>query len=96
MSMSLAKGKVNQITRQVYKQFPEMKGAEPKITPQNTPARANGSGKKQQKTISQENASRYLLTFNGKAELPNGHTIHRVVRVISDGRGKIIKITTSR
>ena len=40
--------------------------------------------------------SRYLLTFKGKAELPRGKKLSRIVRVVADERGRIIRISTSR
>ncbi|MFQ5407552.1 MAG: hypothetical protein ACE5FI_03915 [Anaerolineales bacterium] len=91
--MSLAKRQVQRISRDVYKQFPELKGTEPRVTQQRAPASARV---KQAKSAGANGADRYLLTFNGRSTLPNGRSIIRIVRVISDGRGNVIKITTSR
>lgn len=41
-------------------------------------------------------AERFVLTYKGKAELPGGKTLSRVVRVVADARGQIIRISTSR
>lgn len=38
----------------------------------------------------------YLLVYKGSAELPTGKTIKRVVRVVADEKGKIIRMSTSR
>jgi hypothetical protein len=38
----------------------------------------------------------YLLTYSGSAELPGGRKINRIVRVVADERGRILKMTTSR
>ena len=38
----------------------------------------------------------YVLTFKGKADLPGGRKISRVVRVVADERGRIIKMSTSK
>ena len=75
---------VKSISMQIYRRFPEVKGCTPKVRLQSSA---------QPKSIA---SSRYLLTFNGKAESPNGKLIPRVVRVIANADGKIIKITTSR
>jgi CRISPR/Cas system endoribonuclease Cas6 (RAMP superfamily) len=37
-----------------------------------------------------------LLVFKGKVSTANGKTMDRVVRVVVDANGKIIKTTTSR
>lgn len=72
---------VSQIARKVVKQFPEMAGIEPAIRRQDSPA--NG-------------ADQYLLTFKGSAELPGGRTLQRIVRVVADTEGRVIRISTSR
>ena len=38
----------------------------------------------------------YVITFNSKVEGPGGHSINRFVRVVADGNGKIIKMSTSK
>lgn len=38
----------------------------------------------------------YLLIYKGKAELPGGRSINRIVRVIADERGSILRMSTSR
>jgi len=38
----------------------------------------------------------YLLTYKGKALLPGGKTLTRIVRVVADDRGRILRISTSR
>lgn len=40
--------------------------------------------------------SQYLLTFRGKAELPGGKKMSRIVRVVADEDGRVLKISTSR
>lgn len=40
--------------------------------------------------------SRFLLTFKGKADLPGGKKLSRIVRVVADERGRILRISTSR
>ena len=41
-------------------------------------------------------AGQYLLTYKGKAALPGGKSLTRIVRVVADDRGRILRISTSR
>lgn len=72
---------VSEITRKVVKQFPELDGVEPAVRRQGVP----GNG-----------ASQFLLTYKGIAELPGGKTMKRIVRVVADESGRVIRISTSR
>ncbi len=72
---------LDDIRRKVVKKFPEMEGVKPSVKAQSQP---NGSG------------DQYLLTFKGKAELPGGRRMNRIVRVVADERGCIIKMSTSK
>ena len=38
----------------------------------------------------------YLLVYKGKAELPGGRSISRIVRVVADEGGSILRMSTSR
>jgi hypothetical protein len=58
-----------------------MSGARPAVKTQTAP-----SGGREQ----------YLLTFKGKAPLPGGRELTRIVRVVADDRGQILRISTSR
>jgi hypothetical protein len=82
--MSLSSAHIASISSQVYRQFPEVRDARPVV--QDQPAAkgpTNGD-------------NRYLLTFKGRGQGPGGQTINRIVRVVADGRGKVVKISTSR
>jgi hypothetical protein len=72
---------MDDIRRKVAKKFPEMEGVKPSVKAQSGP---NGSG------------DQYLLTFKGKADLPGGRKMNRIVRVVADERGRIIKMSTSK
>ncbi len=72
---------IAKVSRQVGKTFPELAGTKPTIKTQLSP------------TGSQEH---YLLTFKGKAQLPGGKTLQRIVRVVADERGQVLRISTSR
>jgi hypothetical protein len=76
---------IKSISSQVYQRFPEMAGHHPKVTKQPT---------SQAKSISV--ISKYLLTYKGTVQAQNGKSIPRMVRVVADSNGKILKITTSR
>jgi hypothetical protein len=82
--MSLSTAQIDTISRQVYRQFPEVRDVHPSVQNQaaaKSPADASG---------------RYLLTFRGRGQGPGGNTIPRIVRVVADDRGKVLKISTSR
>ncbi len=71
---------VTHIARQVVRTFPEMEGVTPTVRSQE-----GGRG-----------AEVFLLTFKGRAALPGGKTLSRIVRVVADDAGRIIRISTSR
>jgi hypothetical protein len=68
------------IARQVSRSFPEMVGVRPSVRQQGG---RNGH-------------SQYLLVFKGHAELPGGKSMSRIVRVVADESGNIIRMSTSR
>lgn len=70
----------SKVNRHVERKFPELKGARPSV-------------KRQGSSSDQPN---YLLVYKGKAELPGGKTMDRIVRVVADESGKIIRLSTSR
>jgi len=41
-------------------------------------------------------AGQYLLTYKGKAALPGGKSLTRIVRVVADDHGRILRISPSR
>jgi hypothetical protein len=80
--MSLSSTQIENIARQVYGQFPEVRGTRPAV-------QAQGA-----KTPNGE--QRYVLTFKGSGQGPAGRTIQRIIRVVADERGKVVKISSSR
>ncbi len=73
---------IQRVSTQVYKQFPEVKGVQPKIRRQPQSRQApDGS---------------FLLTYTTHVPLPNGKELPRSIRVVADETGKIIKISTSK
>jgi hypothetical protein len=78
------------ISKQIQHQFPEMAGCKPNVRVQHPPQAKNPS-------LTQENNNPlYLVTFKGTAVSPDGKFIPRLVRVVVNADGKILKITTSR
>ena len=74
---------VNQISKAVYKQFPEVRGSRPKVREQ-----------PQAKAMKMEPS--YVLTYRTVAKVANGQRFPRQVRVVASPKGKIIRISTSR
>lgn len=71
------------ITTKVFRQFPEVAGAQPKV-------------KRQSGQSSKSSSTTYLITYRGKSKTADGKSITRIVRVTANENGKIIKISTSR
>ena len=82
--MSLSASQIEAIAKQVYRQFPEVKDARPAVQNQ-AGAKAIGAA-----------AERFVLTFRGRGQGPGGKSIARIVRVVADDGGKILKMSTSR
>jgi hypothetical protein len=76
----MEKGTIQKVSRQVVRTFPELDGVSPTVRSQ------PGGG----------DAGQYLLTYKGKAALPGGKSLTRIVRVVADERGRILRISTSR
>lgn len=76
---------VQSISKEVYKRFPEVKGKKPKVRLQ----RQTQKGQTQK-------LSMYLLTYNMAVRTSTNKSLPRLVRVVADEQGKIIKISTSR
>jgi hypothetical protein len=72
---------INSVCSQIYRQFPEVNGVQPKVQPQSNSSQAG---------------STYLLIFKGTAKTADGKNLPRIVRATVNDQGKIIKVTTSR
>jgi hypothetical protein len=79
---------IKNISDQVYRRFPEVAGVKPTIKKQ--PGGKNKSGK------SENGSFHILLTFRGSVDVGDGKRMVRLVRVVVDNRGDILKMTTSR
>ena len=75
---------VTSINNKVYRRFPELNGKAPKIQSQNTRTKNAGS------------LSTYLFIYSGTVRISENKTMPRLVRVVVNEKGKILKISTSR
>ncbi len=46
--------------------------------------------------VSGHEGGNFLLIFQTKSQTVNGHDLTQLIRVVADGSGKIIKLSTSR
>lgn len=69
------------VSAEVTRSFPEMAGVRPSVRRQEAP---------------RTGVPQYLLIYKGSGELPGGRTISRVVRVVADEDGRIVRISTSK
>jgi hypothetical protein len=72
--MAIDSSTIEKINQRVYREYPEMRGARPSITP-------SGKG--------------YTLVYKATAQTSAG-PIARVVRVVTDERGKVNRLSTSK
>jgi hypothetical protein len=90
MSTSLDPKIIRNISEKVYKRFPEVTGVNPTIRKQAV-GKTNSESKNEVKVTPS-----YLLTYRGSVDIGNGKKMERFVRVVVNGSGKILKMTTSR
>ena len=79
------KQSISSINKEVYRRFPEVKGKTPKVQTQKVP-----------KALNSQRSETYLLIYSASVKAPGNKTMKRYVRVVANGKGKIIKISTSR
>ncbi len=72
---------IAKITQKVTNTYPEMRGAKPSL-------------RKRDSTGSKPHC--YVLTYKGQVSLPGSKTMKRVVRVVVDHKGKIVRMSTSK
>jgi len=89
---NLNQKQINSISRQVYRKFPELDGATPKVKSQSVSNRISGLGSRSKHLEDQ----RFLLTYKGTASIPGGRTMMRVVRAVANAQGKLLKISSSK
>jgi hypothetical protein len=82
---------IKTISKKVTKRFPEMIGVKPKIR-----KRPYSQAKSSQQSNRIDEESTFLITYRKTVKGSNGNNIPRLVRVVVDRKGKIIKISTSK
>ena len=88
--MALTTTQLDAIARQVYRQFPELKGERPAVRTRDQSPAASA------KRLGAGGDERYELTFKGRARTVDGRALIRIVRVVADARGRILKLSTSK
>jgi hypothetical protein len=78
------------IAKRVQQKFPEVAGNKPTVQVQNPPLPKSAA------STTEGSEPLYLVTFRGTVNSPTGSSIPRLVRVVVNADGKILKITTSR
>jgi hypothetical protein len=76
----MEKSLISKLTRSVTRKYPEMASSKPSVRKQSKP----GGG------------IQFLLTYKGKARLPGGRTMSRIVRVVADENGRLIRMSSSK
>lgn len=83
--MKLQPETLESITRQVYKRFPEMEGSKPALQTRQAPPSRAGAGNDE-----------FLVIYQKTVRNERGGTIRRLVRVVVNQAGKILRMSTSR
>ncbi len=78
--MALPEQILQKARERLAREFPELDGASTRITEQAAPG----------------GPPHYLVVFHGHVTLPGGRRLERVVRAVVDGKGRILKWSTSR
>jgi hypothetical protein len=73
--------KIDSVSKQVRRTYPEMDGCAPSVKRQPSPA---------------DGTETFLLTYRGRASLPGGKSLNRIVRVVTDSGGRILRISSSK
>ena len=87
--MSLERRHVEHICKKVHKKFPELRDVSPRVSTQATPKAISAT----RRDIARK---QFLLTFRGSTALPGGKTMQRVVRVVANEKGKVLKMAVSK
>lgn len=72
------------INKEIYRRYPEVKDTVPKVQRQDISSN---------RSISK--STTYLLIYKGKVLIAGQKTLPRLVRVVVNDQGKILKVTTS-
>ncbi|MFO8036015.1 MAG: hypothetical protein R6U57_05260 [Anaerolineales bacterium] len=75
---------IDKVSKRVYRKFPDFEGVKPKVKKR---PKDNKTG---------EVPDGYLLLFQTKVSGPGGKEISRIVRAVTDKKGNIEKLSTSK
>ncbi len=75
---------IDKVSKKVYRKFPDFKGVKPKVK------------KRPKDKKTGEVPDGYLLLFQTKVSGPGGKEISRIVRAVTDKKGNIEKLSTSK
>jgi hypothetical protein len=75
---------VDKVSKKVYRKFPDFEGVKPKVK------------KRPKDKKTGEVPEGYLLLFQTKVSGPGGKEISRIVRAVTDKKGDIQKLSTSK
>lgn len=75
---------VDKVSKKVYRKFPDFEGVKPKVK------------KRPKDKKTGEIPDGYLLLFQTKVPGPGGKEISRIVRAVTDKKGNIEKLSTSK
>jgi hypothetical protein len=76
---------IDNICREVYKGFPELRGKRPRVRPYSL-----------ERNSSPNASPKFLLIFQGHAITATNKTLPYLVRVVVSAQGKILKMSMSR
>lgn len=76
---------LDRVNHEIYKKFPDLEGAKPRITKSSVP-----------KSRSDRDSVRYTLTYRRSVKISQTKTIPLVVRVVCSEDGKIQKLSSSK
>lgn len=82
------------VKTEIYRRYPEMRGAEPAVEEQVAPQPVLRRPAEQ--PVEAVGRKFYLLTFKKQLRAQDGAIITQVVRVTTDDEGRIIKVVMSR
>lgn len=75
---------VDKVSKKVYRKFPDFEGVKPKVK------------KRPKDKKTGEVPEGYLLLFQTRVSGPGGKEISRIVRAVTDKKGNIEKLSTSK
>lgn len=79
---------LSRVKKQVWKKFPDLEAVEPTVSTRRLVRKGGGSG--------DGGECLYTLTFRRQVRLDDGVRSTRIVRVVADDKGRILKVVCNR